>query len=197
MSVCSTGASIVNSTVGDISKLTRPTRQCQWWSEPKDRSRTPERPLLASLAPSKSGGAVPLHPNVQTSTCSAIAGASSTSIPRYRTVLSTLVCPRRSCSARRLPVRREINIAFVRLSACVPKRDGSRPMLATQRDTRRAYCRAVNPDPLLRRPLNRRSSGRLLGPAKRSSIAWRVCSVISNLTGRRVSLCRTVARPSA
>src|SRR5258708_1948302 len=29
----------------------------------------------------------------QTSTCSAIAKASSTSIPRYRTVLSILVCP--------------------------------------------------------------------------------------------------------
>jgi hypothetical protein len=43
---------------------------------------------------------------VQTPTCSAIASASSTSIPRYRTVLSIFVCPRRSCTARKLPVRR-------------------------------------------------------------------------------------------
>ena len=33
---------------------------------------------------------------LQTSTCSAIARASSTSIPRYLTVLSILVCPSRS-----------------------------------------------------------------------------------------------------
>src|ERR1700735_5058602 len=32
----------------------------------------------------------------QTSTCSAIARASSTSMPRYRTVLSILVCPSKS-----------------------------------------------------------------------------------------------------
>src|SRR3984893_6763121 len=32
----------------------------------------------------------------QTSTCSAIAKASSTSMPRYRTVLSILVCPSKS-----------------------------------------------------------------------------------------------------
>ncbi len=42
----------------------------------------------------------------QTSTCSAIARASSTSIPRYLTVLSILVWPSRSSTARRLPVRR-------------------------------------------------------------------------------------------
>jgi hypothetical protein len=42
----------------------------------------------------------------QTSTCSAIAKASSTSIPRYLTVLSILVWPRRSWTALRLPVRR-------------------------------------------------------------------------------------------
>ena len=42
----------------------------------------------------------------QTSTCSAIARASSTSMPRYRTVLSILVCPSRSWTALRLPVRR-------------------------------------------------------------------------------------------
>jgi len=42
----------------------------------------------------------------QTSTCSAIARASSTSIPRYLTVLSILVWPSKSCTARRFPVRR-------------------------------------------------------------------------------------------
>jgi len=45
-------------------------------------------------------------PVVQTSTCSAIARASSTSIPRYLTVLSIFVCPNSSCTARKLPVRR-------------------------------------------------------------------------------------------
>jgi len=41
----------------------------------------------------------------QTSTCSAIAKASSTSMPRYLTVLSILVWPSRSWMALRLPVR--------------------------------------------------------------------------------------------
>jgi hypothetical protein len=45
-------------------------------------------------------------PRVQTSTCSAIASASSTSIPRYRTVLSIFRCPSSNWTARRLPVRR-------------------------------------------------------------------------------------------
>ena len=39
----------------------------------------------------------------QSSTCSEMLRASSTSIPRYRTVLSSFVCPRRSCTALRLP----------------------------------------------------------------------------------------------
>ena len=39
-----------------------------------------------------------------TSVPSAIASASSTSTPRYRTVLSIFVCPSRICTARRLPV---------------------------------------------------------------------------------------------
>src|ERR1700730_15148811 len=43
---------------------------------------------------------------LQTSTCSAIASASSTSIPRYRTVLSIFLWPSKSWTARRLPVRR-------------------------------------------------------------------------------------------
>ena len=42
----------------------------------------------------------------QTSTCSAIERASSTSMPRYLTVLSILVWPSKSCTARRFPVRR-------------------------------------------------------------------------------------------
>jgi len=51
-------------------------------------------------------GVCPLHPDFQTSTCSAIASASSTSIPRYLTVLSTLGWPSSNWTARRLPVRR-------------------------------------------------------------------------------------------
>ena len=39
-------------------------------------------------------------PVVQTSTCSAMARASSTSMPRYLTVLSIFVCPNSSCTAR-------------------------------------------------------------------------------------------------
>ena len=38
------------------------------------------------------------------STCSEMAKASSTSIPRYRTVLSSLVCSKSNCTARMLPV---------------------------------------------------------------------------------------------
>ena len=45
-------------------------------------------------------------PVVQTSTCSAMARASSTSMPRYLTVLSIFVCPNSSCTARKLSVRR-------------------------------------------------------------------------------------------
>jgi hypothetical protein len=42
----------------------------------------------------------------QTSVCSAISSASSTSIPRYRTVLSSFVWPNSSWTARRFLVRR-------------------------------------------------------------------------------------------
>ena len=38
---------------------------------------------------------------------SAISMASSTSMPRYLTVLSIFVCPSKSWTARRLPVRRK------------------------------------------------------------------------------------------
>ena len=70
---------------------------------------------------------------IQMSTCSAFARASSTSIPRYRTVLSILVCPRRSCAAAdcRLP---KIGAALVRRRECVPNRCGSSPMSAIQCD---------------------------------------------------------------
>src|SRR5450631_1526945 len=44
------------------------------------------------------------------------------------------------------------------------------------------------------RPVNKNSPGRLLATFKSSSTAWRVCSVSSNLTGRPVFFCRTVAR---
>jgi hypothetical protein len=43
---------------------------------------------------------------LQTSIFSAISIASSISMPRYRTVLSIFVCPSKSWTARRLPVRR-------------------------------------------------------------------------------------------
>ena len=49
---------------------------------------------------------IALPEQFQMSTCSAMASASSTSIPRYLTVLSILVWPSNSCTARRLPVRR-------------------------------------------------------------------------------------------
>ena len=42
----------------------------------------------------------------QRSTCSAMVRASSTSMPRYLTVLSILAWPSDSCTSRRLPVRR-------------------------------------------------------------------------------------------
>ncbi len=44
--------------------------------------------------------------NDQISIFSAISIASSTSMPRYRTVLSIFECPNNSWTARRLPVRR-------------------------------------------------------------------------------------------
>ena len=47
-----------------------------------------------------------LHEFIQTSTCSAIARASSTWTPKYLTVLSIFVWPSSNCTARKLPVRR-------------------------------------------------------------------------------------------
>ncbi|MNF23686.1 hypothetical protein D3C84_42700 [compost metagenome] len=76
----------------------------------------------------------------QTSVCSAISKASSTSIPRYRMVLSSFVWPRRSWTALRFFVLRYIRDAFVRRSVWVPYMAGSRPMAVTQALTIRAYC---------------------------------------------------------
>jgi len=41
-----------------------------------------------------------------TSVCSAISSALSTSMPKYRTVFSSLLCPSKSWTARRFFVRR-------------------------------------------------------------------------------------------
>jgi hypothetical protein len=58
---------------------------------------------LREAAAPPDGGAAAVN---QSSTCSAMLRASSTSIPRYRTVLSSLVCPSSNWTARRFPVLR-------------------------------------------------------------------------------------------
>ena len=65
-------------------------------------------PILDSTKPAVRGQAEYVRSArvFQTSTCSAIARASSSSMPRYLTVLSILVCPSKSWTALRLPVRR-------------------------------------------------------------------------------------------
>ena len=63
-------------------------------------------PLVALSGRFEEGRAFSVLPYFQTSTCSEIAKASSTSMPRYLTVLSILVCPSSNWTARRLPVRR-------------------------------------------------------------------------------------------
>jgi hypothetical protein len=72
-----------------------------------------ERPKKVTTCPiaAKGGGAdrdTPGRRDFQAYTwvCSAISRASSTSIPRYRTVLSSLESPNNSCTARRFFVRR-------------------------------------------------------------------------------------------
>ena len=60
--------------------------------------------VKADIAVLTEGGAFRLCPVPQTSTYSAIARASSTSMPRYRTVFSILVRPSKSWTARRIPV---------------------------------------------------------------------------------------------
>jgi hypothetical protein len=42
--------------------------------------------------------------SIYTSVCSAISSASSTSMPRYRTVLSNFMCPSSNCTTRRFLV---------------------------------------------------------------------------------------------
>ena len=61
-------------------------------------------------------------------------------------------------------------------------------MLAIHPDNRRAYWRVERQRLLQPRPWNRKSPGRFRVTARCSSIACRVCSVISNLTGRPVVL---------
>jgi hypothetical protein len=55
-----------------------------------------------------------------TSVPSASANASSTSTPRYRTVLSIFVCPSKICTARKFPVCLYMMDALVRRSEWVP-----------------------------------------------------------------------------
>ena len=76
-----------------------------------------------------------------TSVCSAISRASSTSMPRYLTVLSILVWPSKSWTARKFFVRRYIKDALVRRIVCVPYVVGSSPIDRTHPSTTRAYCR--------------------------------------------------------
>jgi hypothetical protein len=97
----------------------------------------------------------------QISTCSAIARASSTSMPRYLTVLSISVCPSRSWTTLRLPVRRSIRVAFVRRGECVPNSLGSSPTLPIHSDTSRAYWRVVILRSGPRRSVNKNSPSRL------------------------------------
>lgn len=66
------------------------------------------------------GAAAIKSSNPQISVCSEISRASSTSMPRYLTVDSSLECPSSSCTARRFFVRRYIRVAFVRRIECVP-----------------------------------------------------------------------------
>jgi hypothetical protein len=63
-----------------------------------------DRLVVAGQRPSRSAVADPWR--TYTSVCSVISSTSSTSMPRYLTVLSSLVWPRRSWTARRFLVRR-------------------------------------------------------------------------------------------
>ena len=66
--------------------------QKQTFAMQKGMSALPPKAIeKADIAVSMEGRAFLLCPVLQTSTCSAMARASSTSIPRYRTVLSILV----------------------------------------------------------------------------------------------------------
>src|SRR5262249_41731175 len=52
-----------------------------------------------------------------------------------------------------------MSVALVRKRECVPKKCGSRPIIATQLETSRAYCRVVMQRLRSPRPLNRNSPG--------------------------------------
>jgi len=78
-------------------------------------------------------------PSIQFSIASAMARASSSSTPRYLKVLSILVWPNRSGTARRLPVFLKIWVIFVRRIECVPYALASRPIDVTQSWTILAY----------------------------------------------------------
>lgn len=62
--------------------------------------------LLKHVRSGKTNGSLSRSSMFQMSTFSAMLSVSSSSTPRYRTLLSTFVCPNRSCAARRLPVLR-------------------------------------------------------------------------------------------
>jgi hypothetical protein len=79
--------------------------------------------VIWAVIPWGGRGPVTTRPRIisaYSSTCSDMASASSTSMPRYRTVLSSFVCPRSSCTALKFPVFLYICAAFVRRIECVP-----------------------------------------------------------------------------
>jgi hypothetical protein len=119
---------------------------------------------------------LPFH----TSVCSANSSASSTSTPRYLTVLSSLACPSRSCTALRFYVRRYIRDALGLRKEWVPYLAGSSPMPVTQDSTIRAYCRLETCADVGNWLGNRKLAA--TKPANRIHvlIASRVCAVNSN-----------------
>lgn len=64
------------------------------------------RQLIRSATAALNWGQSGSRPATQISVCSEISRASSTSMPRYLTVDSSLECPSSSCTARRFFVRR-------------------------------------------------------------------------------------------
>ena len=80
----------------------------------RERGSAPGRDHLSESLPHSSHSGRPprqvagcvRHRSPQISVCSEISSASSTSMPRYLTVDSSLECPRSSCTARRFLVRR-------------------------------------------------------------------------------------------
>ena len=69
--------------------------------------------------------------------------ASSTSIPRQRTVHSNLEWRSNSCTALRLPDRWQVITTLVLRGECAPHLLGSSQMFAPHFCARRAYCRIV------------------------------------------------------